>query len=75
MEQNNGPNRQLQLQQHITHTNSSSKSNSNNNNHNHPYPNPHERYVGMIKSDSKSSKTRKLKSVVEVTRKIIKKSK
>ena len=74
MEQSNGPNRQLHLQQHITHTSSSSKSNSSNN-HNHPYPNPHERYVGMIKSESKSGKTKKLKSVVEVTRKIIKKSK
>ena len=79
MEQHNEPARQLQLQpqlqlQHITHTSSSSKSN-NSNNYNHPYPYPNERYVGMMKSDSKSSKTKKLKSVVEVTRRIIKKSK
>ena len=78
MEQHNEPSRQpqpqLQLQQQITNTSSSSKSN-NSNNHNHPSPYPHERYVGMLKSDSRSNKTKKLKSVVEVTRKIIKKSK
>lgn len=52
------------------HTSSSSKSN----NSNHTHERSHERYDGMIKSDSRNGKINKLKSVIEIPRRVIKKS-
>jgi SLT domain-containing protein len=58
------------IRQPPQHPSSSSKSNNSNDVHERS----HERYDGMIKSDSRSGKVKKLKSVIEIPRRIIKKS-
>ena len=62
------------IRQPPQHTSSSSKSNNSNYAHERSHDRSHERYDGMIKSDSRSGKIKKLKSVVEIPRRIIKKS-